>query len=147
MLEIHERLSRPAEPRDFLTLPFELRQRSRLKAQLDSGEPVGLFLPRGTVLRGNDLLLASNGLVIRVKAARETLSLATTDNPLLLARACYHLGNRHLPVQIGTGWLSYPADHVLDEMVRGLGLTVAQIQAPFEPETGAYHGPNHHHDH
>ena len=141
-LEIHERLTVPAKPQATLTLPFELRQRSRLLARLDhSEEEVGLFLPRGTVLRQNDLLRASTGLVIRVNAAPETVSSAAASNPLLLARACYHLGNRHIALQIGPGWIRYLQDHVLDRMVRELGLTIAHETAPFEPEAGAYgHG-------
>lgn len=138
MLEITERLAIPAQARASLTLPFELRCKSRLRARLDGGEEVGLFLPRGTVLRDGDLLRAGNGLVVRVQAAAEALSQAATGDPLRLARACYHLGNRHVPVQIGSGWLRYGRDHVLDGLVRELGLTVTEEWAPFEPEAGAY---------
>lgn len=152
MREIHERLSAPAAPAATLTLPFELRQKSRLRAQLDNGEDIGLFLPRGTVLRAGDLLKASDGLIVQVRAAAETVSTASTAEPLLFARACYHLGNRHVPLQIGPGWLRYPHDHVLDDMVRELGLAVLCEQAAFEPEAGAYgsgqsqHAHHHHHD-
>lgn len=123
-----------------LTLPFELRQRSRLRACLDSGEEVGLFLERGEMLRGGDHLLASDGRVIEVRAAIETVSSVQAMDGLALLRAAYHLGNRHVPLQITASWLRYAHDHVLDDMVRGLGLAVCVEQAPFEPEGGAYSG-------
>jgi urease accessory protein len=147
-LQIVERLSADLPAQATLTLPFEQRQKSRLRTRLDSGEEVGLFLARGTVLRHGDRLRATDGRVIEVRAAPETVSTARTDDPLLLARAAYHLGNRHIALQLGPGWLRYLHDHVLDSMVRELGLTVIGEQAPFEPEAGAYGGGHHHgHDH
>jgi urease accessory protein len=129
-----------------LVLPFDLRQRSRLRARLTSGEEVGLFLERGIVLRGGDLLRAEDGSIVEVVAALETVSTVRESDATRLARAGYHLGNRHVPVQIGAGWLRYGHDHVLDDMVRGLGLTVIVEQAPFEPEAGAYgHSSDHRH--
>ena len=101
------------------------------------------MLPRGTVLRGNDRLRAENGLVIEVRAAPEEVSTAFSRAPLLLARACYHLGNRHVALQIGDTWVRYLHDHVLDAMVESLGLKVFFETAPFEPETGAYHAHPH----
>lgn len=126
-----------------LTLPFEKRQRSRLSVCLDDGRPAGLFLPRGTVLRDGDRLRAADGLVAQVRAAPEPVSTAVSGEPAALLRAAYHLGNRHVAVQIGEGWLRYLRDHVLDGMVAGLGLTVSHETAPFEPEAGAY-GHHHH---
>lgn len=126
-----------------LTLPFDARQKSRLLTRLDSGEPAGLFLPRGTVLRGGDRLRAADGRVVRVRAAREAVSTAGTPGSLLLVRAAYHLGNRHVPLQIGIGWLRYQRDHVLDAMVASFGLEVAHEEVPFEPEGGAYGGHSH----
>ena len=146
MLEITERLSAPEQAQATLTLPFELRQKSRLRARLDNGEEVGLFLPRGAVLRHGDLLRADTGLVVRVEAAIEEVSRATTHDPLLLARAAYHLGNRHVPLQIGAGWVRFQRDHVLDGMLRDLGLRVMEERAPFEPEAGAY-SHRHAHEH
>mgnify|MGYP001316389478 CR=1 FL=1 len=147
-LQIVERLSADLPTRATLTLPFDLSQKSRLRTRLDSGEEVGLFLPRGTVLRHGDRLRTADGRVIEVRAAPETVSTARTDEPLLLARAAYHLGNRHVALEIGPGWLRYLHDHVLDGMARELGLTVTSEQAPFEPEAGAYGGGHHHgHDH
>ena len=128
---------------DTLTLPFELRQKSRLRARLDGGEEVALFLPRGRVLRGGDLLRADDGTVVRVVAAAEEVSTASAGDAGLLARAAYHLGNRHVALQVGDGWVRYQHDHVLDEMVRGLGLAVAVGREAFEPEGGAYAGHSH----
>ena len=132
-----------------LVLPFEMRQRSRLRAQLDTGEEVGLILERGTLLRGGDCLLADDDRVVEVVAAAEQVSVVESDDPWQLARAAYHLGNRHISLQVGSGWLRYLHDHVLDEMVRGLGFTVTCQQVPFEPEAGAYShagaGNSHHH--
>lgn len=145
-LKIVERLSEVLPPQAYLTLPFEWRQKSRLRTRLDSGEDVGLFLPRGTVLRHGDRLRTTNGLVVEVRAATETVSTAYADDPVELARAAYHLGNRHVALQVGAGWLRYLHDHVLDRMVAELGLTVCAEQAPFEPETGAY-GGDHSHGH
>jgi urease accessory protein len=147
-LQIVERLSEDLPVQATLTLPFDLRQKSRLRTRLDSGEDVGLFLPRGTVLRHGDRLRATGGLVVEVRAAPEAVSTARTDDPLLLARAAYHLGNRHVALQLGSGWLRYLHDHVLDGMVRELGLTVIGEQASFEPEAGAFGGgdrPGHEH--
>lgn len=121
-----------------LVLSFEARCKSRLRTRLLSGEEIGLFLERGTVLRGGDKLIANDGMVIEVVAAPEMLMEAMANDPLLLAKAAYHLGNRHVAVQLLPGRLRFAADPVLGEMVRGLGLLVAEIEAPFEPESGAY---------
>jgi urease accessory protein len=143
---------------DQLTLPFELRQKSRLRARLDGGAEVALILPRGRVLRDGDVLRANDGFAVRVCASPEkvsTVSGVTGSDAVALARCAYHLGNRHVPVQIGAGFLRYQRDHVLDDMVRGLGLVVTEEEAPFEPEAGAYGeheyahggGPGHAHGH
>jgi urease accessory protein len=156
MLTISERLQLPRPPDARLVLPFEMRARSRFRARLPGGEEVGVILARGQVLRGGDLLLASDGRVIEIAAAEESVSTVQSADPRTLARAAYHLGNRHVALQIGAGWLRYCHDHVLDEMLRGLGLAVTVEQAVFEPEAGAYHsgadsthdhGPMHSHSH
>lgn len=143
LIKVTELLDQPAMAQASLSLPFELRQKSRLKAKLDSGEEVGIMLPRGRVLRGGDCLKAENGLIIELKAAQESVSTVTAPNKLTLQKACYHLGNRHVPLQITENWIRYLKDHVLDDMVVSLGLTITHEEAPFEPEVGAYH---HHHD-
>ncbi|MFO1352532.1 MAG: urease accessory protein UreE [Gammaproteobacteria bacterium] len=145
MLEISELYGGDAAPTATLTLAFDERAKSRQRARLDDGAEVGLQLPRGTVLRAGDRLRASNGLIVRVVAAPEAVSTVSSADPLLLLRAAYHLGNRHVALQIGPGWLRYRHDHVLDDMARRLGLAVASTRAPFEPETGAYGGGHHHH--
>lgn len=143
-LQITERLREPVDAQTTLTLPFQQRQKSRLRTRLDNGQDAGLFLPRGTVLRHGDRLRATSGLVVEVRAAPEAVSTARADDALLLARAAYHLGNRHVALQLGPGWLRYLHDHVLDGMVRELGLAVNREQVPFEPEAGAYGGEHHH---
>jgi urease accessory protein len=130
-----------------LVLPFDLRQRSRLLATLDSGEEIGLTLPRGTVLRGGDRLQASDGRIVEVVAAPELVSIVRTGDARQLARAAYHLGNRHIAVQVAHDSLQFLRDHVLEEMLRGQGLKVEADVLPFEPEGGAYsQGHGHSHD-
>lgn len=151
MLEITQRLEAKPDaavrPSATLTLPFDVRQKSRFRAVLDDGREAGVILERGRALRGGDLLRAQDGTVLRVKAAAESVSTVLSDDPLQLARACYHLGNRHVPLEITPGRLRYLHDHVLDDMVRGLGLAVQAEQAPFDPEPGAYGGSHHHGQH
>ena len=92
-----------------------------------------------------DLIISDDGkTLVEIKAATETVSTVKCNDPLLLAKACYHLGNRHVPLQINATTLHYQHDHVLDEMVKGLGLEVICEDAPFEPEPGAYGGGGHH---
>src|SRR5262245_50142398 len=156
MIEIRSRFElspagREVAVKDRLQLPFEQRQKSRLRARLVSGEEVALSLPRGEVLRGGDLLLGSDGRVIEVVARPERLLHVECDSPQALSRAAYHLGNRHVPVQVGDGWLRLAADHVLEQMLKGLGARTSAVEAPFEPEAGAYGGHPHsggaHHTH
>ena len=148
MLKITEKLANPLTPSASLTLPFEKRQKSRLRVSLDNNQEAALMLERGSVLRHGELLRADNGLVVEVRAANEEVAVISTENSFLLARACYHLGNRHVPLQIGGGWLRIQRDHVLEEMVQSLGLFVKHECTPFEPESGAYSGhSNHSHSH
>jgi urease accessory protein len=140
-----------------LTMRFEDRRRSRMRARLDDGREAALLLPRGTILREGDRLRAEQGEIVAVRAAAQTLSIARAEDRVLLTRAAYHLGNRHVPVQVGEGWLAYEHDHVLDGMVREIGLPVETRVAPFEPEAGGYGqggghrhahgGAGHHHEH
>ena len=147
MLKVYERTEVQGQTSAELELPFELRQKSRIRAQLKDGREVGLMLPRGGLLRGGDCLCAEDGSIIRIIAAAEEVSTAYHDDPFMIARACYHLGNRHVPLQIASGWVRYQHDHVLDEMVEGLGLKVRFERAAFEPEAGAYGGHGHSHGH
>lgn len=150
MIQIRARLpmkphEQYAKPGGELLLPFDLRQKSRQRARLVSGEEVAIELPRGQVLRGGDWVIASDGRAIEVVAAVEKVLHVECDSPQALARAAYHLGNRHVPVQVGDGWLRIAADHVLARMLEGLGARLTPMDAAFEPEAGAY-GAHHRHD-
>ena len=140
MIVIEHRAPADAPATERLVLPFELRCKSRLRTQLASGEEAGLFLERGTVLRAGERLLANDGRVVEVGAAPEAVMDVRSDDALLLARAAYHLGNRHVAVELQPSLVRFARDHVLGEMVRGLGLDVVEGEAPFEPESGAYGG-------
>ena len=144
MLKITKKLNNSAIHSETLTLPYEKRQKSRLRVSLDNSQEVALMLERGSVLRHGELLQADNDLIIEVRAANEEVANISTKNNFLLTRASYHLGNRHVPLQIGKGWLRIQRDHVLEEMVESLGLLVKHELAPFEPESGAYSGHSTH---
>lgn len=144
MLLIETLYTGDAAPAARLELNFDARTKSRLRTQLVGGEEVGMFLPRGTILRGGDRLQAQDGRVVEVVSASEDLLEARCADAFALARVAYHLGNRHVAVQVGEGWLRIQTDHVLKTMLTGLGAEVHALSAPFEPEAGAYaHG--HHH--
>ncbi|MCK5359171.1 MAG: urease accessory protein UreE [Gammaproteobacteria bacterium] len=134
-----------------LTLNYELRQKSRQRVKLDNGVVAGLFLERGIILRDGDCLSTDAGETVLIKAAKETVSTVHCDNALLLSRACYHLGNRHVALQVSEKFIRYQHDHVLDELCHGLGLEVICEEAAFEPESGAYgdygHMQGHAHSH
>jgi urease accessory protein len=138
-----------------LTLSFERRQKSRQRVRLDDGGEAAIVLAPGSALADGDHLRASDGTIVRVHAGPEEVTVACAGEPLLLARACYHLGNRHVALQVGEGWVRFQPDHVLDAMVEGLGLAVTHENLPFEPEGGAYggqrpaqgHGRAHGHNH
>ncbi len=129
-----------------LVLPYDQREKCRLRARLDNGEEVAIFTVRGTVLRGGDLLAGEDGRVIEVVAACEPTYLVQCPTVLVLARCAFHLGNRHTQAQVGSDHLRIREDPVLREMLAGLGATVTQESAPFEPESGAYGGGHHHHE-
>jgi len=127
---------------------------------LDDGTPASVILERGTVLRDNDRLVSDDGQVIAVHAANELVSTVHASDPLALVLAAYHLGNRHVPLQIANGWVRYQHDHVLDDLVIGIGLEIVVEHAPFEPVGGSYtgahryahafehsHSSEHEHDH
>ena len=145
MLIVRKRITPPTSFDAKLVLPFELRQKSRLRTTVEGGEEIGLFLDRGTVLRDGDCLEADDGRVVRVVGADENLLEVRCADASSLARAAYHLGNRHTPVQVGAGWLRLAVDDVLAGMLRGLGAIVTPLRAPFEPEAGAYAAGHHAH--
>ncbi len=129
-------------------LNYDLRCRSRLTATLADGTEIGIALPRAEKLRDGDLLQSADGRVLAIQAAPESLLEARCADPLAFARAAYHLGNRHMPVQLTADHcLRFPVDHVLAEMLAQMGVETTQTTAPFEPESGAYGKHSHGHDH
>ena len=137
----------PPEVTGVLVLPFDLRSRSRLRARLVDGREVALVLPRGTVL-GGGMRVTGQGGCLRIEAADEDVVAVRAADPAALARAAYHLGNRHVPVQIGRDALLFGYDAVLVDMLVRMGVTTQRRWAPFEPEAGAYgQGAGHDHGH
>lgn len=166
-----------------LTLDWDIRQKSRFDAETSDGRRVGVFLPRGTVVRGGDVLVTEDGSLLLVVAAPQSVLRITPcehhdhdhdhhhdhghghghhhhGGGFDLMRAAYHLGNRHVPIEIRPDHLKIEPDHVLAEMLRAMHLTVTEVCEPFEPEAGAYgdgghahhghgqgHDHGHHHDH
>lgn len=152
MLYLTQRVDSPGKLTASLTLPIDVRVKSRIKVTLNDGREAGLLLPRGLLLRGGDVLSNEDGSeFVQIIAADEGVSVVHCDDPFTLAKACYHLGNRHVPLQIMPGELRYHHDHVLDDMLRQFGLEVTFAHLPFEPEAGAYasesHGHSHSHSH
>ena len=132
-------------------LDWDLRQKSRFETPDSSGRSIGVFLARGTVLRGGDVLLGEDGSLVRVLAApQQVLRITHCPNhgtPFDLIRAAYHLGNRHVPIELKPDFLQIEPDHVLAEMLRAMHLIVHAVDAPFEPESGAYASGGHAHGH
>ena len=122
-------------------LDWDVRQKSRFDCTDDQGRRLGVFLPRGRAVRGGDVLVAEDGSLLRVVAAPQPVLTArpAAGRPALdLLRAAYHLGNRHVPLELQPDRLRLEPDHVLAELLRAMGLEVAEGRAPFEPEGGAY---------
>ncbi|WP_416546056.1 urease accessory protein UreE [Limnohabitans sp. DCL3] len=141
-----------------ITLDWDTRQKSRFDASDSAGRALGVFLPRGTVVRGGDVLVAEDGSLVRVVAAPQDVLRITActehGSPFDLTRAAYHLGNRHVPIELQPDHLKIEPDHVLADMLRAMHMTVVAVSESFEPESGAYgdhsghaHGGGHGHDH
>ena len=143
-----------------LTLDWDTRQKSRFDATDSQGRALGVFLPRGAVVRGGDVLVAEDGSLVRVQAAPQAVLRITAcsehGSPFDLTRAAYHLGNRHVPIELQSDHLKIEPDHVLADMLRAMHMTVVAVSEPFEPENGAYgdhgassdgHGHGHGHEH
>lgn len=139
-----------------MELDWDVRQKSRFDATDSQGRSLGVFLPRGMVVRGGDVLVAEDGSLIQVKAACQPVLKVTHcgshGTPFDLLRAAYHLGNRHVPLELKPDHLKLEPDHVLADMLRQMHLTVVEVSEPFEPESGAYaadaagaHGQAHSH--
>jgi urease accessory protein len=134
-------------------LDWDLRQKSRFDATDSQGRHLGIFLPRGSVVRGGDVLVAKDGSLVRVIAAPQPVLVikhcGAHGSPFDLIRAAYHLGNRHVPIELQPDQLKIEPDPVLAQMLIRMHLIVSELQAAFEPEGGAYQagGHRHHHDH
>lgn len=132
-----------------IDLDWDLRQKSRFETTDSLGRTVGVFLPRGTVLRGGDVLVAEDGSLIRVLAAPQKLlritACAQHGSAFDLTRAAYHLGNRHVSIELKADHLKIEPDHVLADMLRAMQLTVQEVMEAFEPESGAYASGGHAH--
>ena len=143
-------------------LDWDVRQKSRFAATDSAGRELGIFLPRGTLVRGGDVLVAEDGSMVRVIAAPQPVLVITHcknhGTPFDLTRAAYHLGNRHVPIELQPDHLKIEPDHVLADMLRAMHLIVTEQNLAFEPEGGAYaaghgghshgaHGHDHHHGH
>jgi urease accessory protein len=136
---------REAEACDRVLVDFDHRHRRRIVLRTEGGENLLVDLPQAARLREGDGLALDAGGVVRVCAKAEALLEIHTHDAAALVRIAWHLGNRHLPVQLMGERIRIRADHVIAEMVRGLGGGVAEIDAPFDPEGGAYAGGHHHH--
>jgi len=142
-----------------LELDWDVRQKSRFAATDSQGRALAVFLPRGQAVRGGDVLVAEDGSLVRVQAAPQPVLVITPcadhGTPFDLTRAAYHLGNRHVPIELQSDHLKIEPDHVLADMLRAMHLAVRADTLPFEPEGGAYaaghegghHGHGHGHDH
>jgi urease accessory protein len=132
---------------EVIELAFEQRERSRFRATLLSGEEIGVDLPPGTLLRHGDRLLLSDGRIVAIEAAPERLLEVHAHDAIELARIAYHIGNRHVPIQIGDGFVRLLPDHVLQAMIERLGGHVHEVSVGFQPESGAYGHSHVHHQH
>ena len=143
-----------------IILDWDVRQKSRFDALDSQGRQLGVFLPRGSVLRGGDVLVADDGSLIKIIAAPQPVLVVTHcaqhGTPFDLMRAAYHLGNRHVAIELKPDHLKIEPDHVLADMLRAMHLIVREAEEAFEPESGAYgnrgahahaHVPTRHHDH
>ena len=138
-------------------LDWDVRQKSRFDTTDSQGRQLGVFLPRGTAVRGGDVLVAEDGSLVKVIAAPQPVLVITHcsehGTPFDLTRAAYHLGNRHVPIELKPDHLKIEPDHVLADMLRSMHLIVVAVEEAFEPEGGAYgshehsHGGGHSHDH
>ena len=134
-----------------IELDWDVRQKSRFAATDSQGRELAVFLPRGQAVRGGDVLVAEDGSLVRVIAAPQQVlritACAQHGTPFDLTRAAYHLGNRHVPIELQPDHLKIEPDHVLADMLRAMHLTVTAENLPFEPEGGAYAAGGHHHHH
>lgn len=148
MIDVYERHVEAEQAERILVLTHEQRSRGRIRTADASGEEVRIFLDRGEALQIGEVLRGENGELLRVLGAVEAVLTARCNDWEAFSKACYHLGNRHVKIQIGERWLRIVPDHVLAQMLEGLGLEVQEERAVFDPEGGAYaQGHSHSHAH
>jgi urease accessory protein len=148
--EVYQRLNHGHDIKDQVVLDHDVRVKGRFKTTSQQGVEVRVFLERGKTLQVGEVLKTECGKEIEVLGAEEDVAYATCDNWENFSKACYHLGNRHVKIQVGERWLRMKPDYVLEEMLVLLGLQVTQERAVFIPEDGAYTGTHHqggHHHH
>lgn len=142
MLTLTQRLPHNSESAVIFTLALTATERTRSRHRFDADEPIYLHLPRGTVLRHGDLLGSEDGdRLVRIAAKPEPVFTVTAATPIDLLRAAYHLGNRHVPLEVQPSYLRLSPDPVLQAMLEQLGLWVQESIEPFQPEAGAYAHP------
>src|SRR6201997_4975574 len=130
-----------------VTLDFDARHRRRIRLPTDQGADVLLDLPKAVAMANGDGLQLDDGRLLKVQAAAELIVEVRHKDPNQLMRLAWHLGNRHLPTEIRNQVLRIRPDHVIEDMLHGFGADLVKVQAPFQPEGGAYSGDNHHHEH
>ena len=132
-------------------LDWDVRQKSRFDTTDSLGRHLGVFLPRGTLVRGGDVLVLEDGSMVKVLAAPQAVLRITActshGSPFDLTRAAYHLGNRHVPIELKPDHLKIEPDHVLADLLRAMHLIVNEVEEAFEPEGGAYSAATHAHSH
>jgi urease accessory protein len=151
VLEVTERVGVTSDVQidEVLVLDHQQRKKGRLKVTAKSGKTVGLFLERGKTLPIGEVLRSNGGQHLLIEGAEETVVTASTSDWSAFSRACYHLGNRHVTLQVGECWLRFKPDYVLEDLVKRFGLKTSEENVVFEPEDGAYtaSGHSHHHEH
>lgn len=145
MLEIYERKNNDGTVsiQHRVVLAHDLRVKGRFKTQTEGGVELRIFLDRGKTLAIGELLVSTDGQCIEVVGANELLSVASSTDPVVFAKACYHMGNRHMTLQVDEGEMRFKPDYVLEDMLKQQGLSVREELASFTPESGAY---GHHHN-
>ncbi len=146
MLYFDRRLPATSDATLEMAFTFEERERGRLRFVLPDGRDAAFIVERGSPLVDGECLSTADNEVLMVKAKPEPLMEVQTEDSRVLARAAYHLGNRHVRLEVGYNWLRLPPDHVLRDMLLNLGVSVHDVTVPYQPEMGAY-GGGHHHSH
>ncbi len=145
VLEVYERLDHAHSVDDAIILDYAMREKGRFKVQSQQGNEIRIFLERGKTLTVGEYLKTACGKIIEIMGAQEEVVEARCSDWLSFAKACYHLGNRHVKIQIDECCLRIKPDYVLEEILQQLGLTLTKSNAIFIPESGAYTGGHQHH--